>query len=245
VKAVNAAVAANVQIINISQDTTSDYKPLATAVANAVAKGILVVAAAGNAGTGGHLGTTYPAAYPGVLAVGASDRNNERADFSQAGTFVDVAAPGVDMVSTVPGGGQCVDNGTSFSTPYVVAVAALIKAGHPTWTAQQISTRIEQTAQRTSLGRNDFVGWGVVDPVRAVADSSKPAAAPTPDKGLAKSSSRVVPAALTLGESRQAHDRRIATYVVGAGLVVIVVVIGGAIGMRDLRRKSARNEAGL
>jgi membrane-anchored mycosin MYCP len=244
VQAVNAAVAARVQIINISQDTASNYPPLATAIRGAVDAGILVVASAGNDGTGGRPGTTYPAAYPGVLAVGASDRNNERADFSQAGTFVDIAAPGVDMVSTVPGGGQCVDDGTSFSAPYVAAVAALIEASHPKWTAQQVIARIEQTAQRTSLGRNDFVGWGVVDPVRAVTDGSGPVDSPTPDQGLAKSGSRVVPAALTLGESRQAHDRRVATYVLGTGLMLVVVVAGGAVAVRDLRRRpgsGARN----
>ena len=244
-RAVDAAVTAQVQIINISQDIGSkDDSLLAHAVARAVDKGILVVAAAGNQGSGGRPGTVYPAAYPHVLAVGASDRNNERADFSQAGGFVGVAAPGVDMVSTVPGGGQCVDSGTSFSTPYVVGVAALIKSAHKNWTADQITTRIEQTAQRTSLGRNDFVGWGVVDPVRAVSDNATPADTPTPDKGLAKSGSQVVPAALTFGESRQAHDRRIATYVVGSGLLVVVVVAGGAVAMRDLRRKpgsGARN----
>jgi type VII secretion-associated serine protease mycosin len=240
VQAVDAAISAHVQIINISEDTTSDYPPLRAAVARAVARNILVVASAGNEGAGGHLGTTYPAAYPGVLAVGASDRNNERADFSQAGTFVDVAAPGVDMVSTVPGGGQCVDQGTSFSAPYAAGVAALIKARHPRWGPAQITARIEQTAQRTSLGRNDFVGWGVVDPVRAVNDDSPPEPAATPDKGLTRSSSHVVPAAVTFGESRQAHDRRIATYVLGAGLLMVVVVSGGSIALRDVRRRTAR-----
>ncbi|WP_225846549.1 type VII secretion-associated serine protease mycosin [Streptomyces sp. HPF1205] len=243
VAAVNAAVHAHVQIINISEDTKSDYGPLRAAIAGAVSHGILVVASAGNDGAGGRLGTTYPAAYPGVLAVGASDRNNERADFSQAGTFVDIAAPGVDMVSTVPGGGQCVDQGTSFSAPYVAGVAALIKAKHPRWTPAQITARIEQTAQRTALGRNDFVGWGVIDPVRAVNDDSPPESSPTPDKGLARSSSHVIPAAVSFGESRRAHDRRVATYVLGAALLTIVVVSGGSVALRDLRRRPGREAA--
>jgi len=243
--AVNTAVSAGVQIINISEDTKSDYPPLAQAVRNAVQHGILVVASAGNDGAGGKRATTYPAAYPGVLAVGASDRNNERADFSQAGPFVDIAAPGVDMVSTVPHGGQCVDQGTSFSAPYVAGVAALIKAEHPKWTPAQITARIEQTAQRTSLGRNDFVGWGVVDPVRAVNDNSPVEDAATPDKGLARSSGHVIPAALTFGESRRAHDRRIATYVLGVAVLALAVVSGGAIAMRDLRRRYGRQARGL
>ena len=120
---------------------------LARAVASAVSHNIVVVAAAGNEGLSLP---TYPAALPGVLGVGASDRDDERdSDFSETGASVDVAAPGVDIVSTVPGGGQCVDSGTSFSAPYAAAVAALLKQVHPHWTAAQIIARIEQTAQRT------------------------------------------------------------------------------------------------
>ena len=54
------------------------------------------------------------------------------------------------MISTVPGGGHCADNGTSFSAPYVAGVAALIKAKHPDWTPRQIVAQIEQTADARS-----------------------------------------------------------------------------------------------
>nr|WP_236060136.1 type VII secretion-associated serine protease mycosin [Actinacidiphila acididurans] len=238
VRGIDKAVTAGAQIINISEDTPKDDSDLRQAVEHALAQHVLIIAASGNEGTGGTVHTTYPAAYPGVLAVGASDRNNERADFSQAGPFVGVAAPGVDMVSTVPGGGQCVDQGTSFSAPYVAGVAALIKSRYPKWGPEQIIARIEQTAQRTSLGRTNFVGWGVVDPVRAVNDDSPGVTQATPDKGLARSSGHVIPAALTFGESRRAHDRRIATYVLGAGLLAVLVVAGGAVALRDLRRRT-------
>ncbi|MFD0328767.1 S8 family serine peptidase [Streptacidiphilus monticola] len=116
-----------------------------------------------------------------MLGVGASDRNDERAEsFSESGTSVGVAAPGVDIVSTVPKRGQCVDSGTSFAAPYVAGVAALLKQMYPHWTPAQIIARIEQTAQRTDPGRNDQIGWGVVDPVAAVSDTSAPEDAPTP-----------------------------------------------------------------
>lgn len=118
--AIGKAVAAGADIINISQDTARpvpEDSRLAQAVREARRKNIVVVASAGNDGIDGRLKKTYPAAYDGVLAVAASDRNNERAAFSQSGDFIGVAAPGVDMVSTVPKGGQCVDNGTSFSAP--------------------------------------------------------------------------------------------------------------------------------
>ncbi|WP_322726237.1 type VII secretion-associated serine protease mycosin, partial [Streptomyces spongiae] len=172
--AIRAAVAKGAKIINISSDTANkqDNAGLAGAVADAVNSGALVVAAAGNDGADGNQADTYPASYPGVLAVAASDRNDERAFFSQAGDFVDVAAPGVGMVSTVPKSGQCTADGTSFAAPYVAGVAALLKQKHPTWKADQIATRIEETAQRPGRGPNPFIGWGVVDPVAALSDDS-------------------------------------------------------------------------
>src|SRR5439155_5312428 len=101
-QAIRAAIAARADIINISSDTANKRtdSTLESAVTAAVNSGALVVAAAGNDGADGKSANTYPAAYPGVLAVAASDRNDERAYFSQAGDFVDVAAPGLDMVST-------------------------------------------------------------------------------------------------------------------------------------------------
>ncbi|MFD0382503.1 type VII secretion-associated serine protease mycosin [Streptomyces stramineus] len=180
---INLAVAAGARVINISQDTAKPLLPdsdLELAVKDALAKDIVVVASAGNDGVDGNVKQTYPAAYKGVLAVGASDRNNERAVFSQPGEFVGVAAPGVEMVSTVPFGGQCVDNGTSFSAPYVAGVAALIRAKHPDWKQHQVVAQIEQTAERATNGHDRYIGWGVVDPVRALTEDSGPSTASPP-----------------------------------------------------------------
>ncbi|MGW7005470.1 type VII secretion-associated serine protease mycosin [Streptomyces sp. NPDC054933] len=238
--AIRKSVAAGAKVINISQDTTGVLGPdsqLAQAVQYALDQDVVVVAAAGNNGSGGQQHTTYPAALKGVLAVGASDRNNERADFSQSGPFVGVAAPGVDMVSTVPIGGQCVDNGTSFSAPYVAAVAALIRAKHHDWREQQVVAQIEQTAERVDPGHNNFIGWGVVDPVRALTDDAKPIDQPVPDKGLAKSGARVQPAALTLGETPQQRAERTATYALGSAALLVAVIAGGAVVVRDARRR--------
>lgn len=185
--AIRHAVAKGADVVNISQDTTKPLaatSELAEAVREALAQGVVVVASAGNDGLDGKTKDTYPAAFEGVLAVASSDRNNERAAFSQPGDFVGVAAPGVDIVSTVPGGGQCTDSGTSFSAPFVAGVAVLLKEKYPDWTPAQIVTRIEQTAERSVNGHDDFVGWGVVDPVRAVqeADSGRPPSSPTPTR---------------------------------------------------------------
>ncbi|MDF6045245.1 type VII secretion-associated serine protease mycosin [Streptomyces sp. JH14] len=237
--AIDHAIAAGARVINISQDTTKALTPASTlgrAVARALDKDIVVVASAGNDGTDGRLKKTYPAAFDGVLAVGSSDRNNERAPFSQAGTFVGVAAPGVDIVSTVPGNGQCADNGTSFSAPYVSGVAALMRAKYPEWTAPQIVARIEQTAERSVTGHDDFVGWGVVDPVRALSGDDTPQDAPHPDPAPPRAQAPE-PAHLSMSETAQQRSERYATYALALAAVLIAVVAGTATVARDLRHR--------
>ncbi|MFJ8077995.1 type VII secretion-associated serine protease mycosin [Streptomyces sp. NPDC096176] len=240
--AIDHAIAKGADVINISQDTT---KPLGLdsvlnrAVQRAIKAGTVVVASAGNDGMDGKLKNTYPAAFPGVLAVASSDRNNERAVFSQAGEFVGVAAPGVDVVSTVPGNGQCIDNGTSFSAPYVAGVAALLKAKHPKWTPAEIITEIEQTATRSINGHDNFVGWGVIDPVRALSGDDKPQPAPRPDPGPAKPPAPE-PAHLAMTETVQERNARYATYAVGICVVLVAVIAGTATVIRDTTQKRAR-----
>lgn len=243
--AIGDAVADGAKIINISSDTQNkqDDDTLRGAVERAVSKGALIIAAAGNDGADGKFAKTYPAAYDGVLAVAASDRNDERAPFSQAGDFVDVAAPGVSMVSTVPLGGQCTADGTSFAAPYVAGVAALLKQKYPEWNAAQIATRIEETAQRPGREANPFIGWGVVDPVAALTDESEPGESPEPDPPVAAGGgSAVVPMAVTMGESEAERERRVAIYVLGTGLALALVVAGSGVAVRDWRNR--RDAAG-
>ncbi|MGW2486478.1 type VII secretion-associated serine protease mycosin [Streptomyces sp. NPDC001606] len=244
-QAITYAVSRGADVINISQDTTkplSNTSALAQAVHRAIARKVVVVASAGNDGVDGRPKNTYPAAFPGVLAVAASDRNNERAPFSQAGTFVGVAAPGVDIASTVPGGGQCTDDGTSFSAPFVAGVAALLKEKHPDWTTAQIVTRIEQTAERSVNGHDNFVGWGVVDPVRAVqdSDSGDPPSSPTPDPGPSKAPEPDV-APFSLAETPQERNQRYAVYALGVTAVLVAVIAGTAVVARDLRRRHRKD----
>lgn len=241
-EAIDHAIAKRANVINISQDTTqplSADSDLAKAVARALQKEIVVVASAGNNGLDGKLKNTYPAAFPGVLAVGASDRNNERAPFSQAGEFLGVAAPGVDVVSTVPGGGQCVDNGTSFSAPYVAGVAALLRAKYPKWSAQEIVAQIEQTAERSVNGRDNYVGWGVIDPVRAMDGEAGPIKSPSPDPAPPKPPAPE-PAFVAMSETPEERDERLATYALGVVVILVSVVAGTATVIRDARRRRSR-----
>ncbi|MER6447140.1 type VII secretion-associated serine protease mycosin [Streptomyces venezuelae] len=241
-QAIDHAVAKGAQVINISQDTdaqlTADSE-LGKSVQKALAANIVVVASAGNDGMSGQKRKTYPAAFPGVLAVGASDRNNERAQFSQPGDFIGVAAPGVDMVSTVPGFGQCIDNGTSFSAPYVAGVAALLRAKHADWSAQQIVWQIQNTAERAVNGRDDWVGWGVIDPVRALSHDQQAPTAPVPDPGPPPAAAPEA-APMRLTETAQEREERYGTYALGIGAVLIAVIAGTATVVRDSRRRGRR-----
>ncbi|MER7375851.1 type VII secretion-associated serine protease mycosin [Streptomyces lanatus] len=238
-QAIAAAVADNADIINISSDTTNreDNDELRDAIKAAVNSGALIIAAAGNEGADGKQANTYPASYDGVLAVAASDRNDERAPFSQSGKFVDVAAPGVSMVSTVPIDGQCTADGTSFAAPYIAGVAALLMDKYPDWDANQIATRIEETAQRPGREPNPFIGWGVVDPVAALSEESTPGESPEPDPPVAAGAGGVIPMAVTMGESEAERERRVAIYVLGTGLALALVVAGSGVAVRDWRSR--------
>ena len=237
--AIDYAIQAKADVINISQDTANAVEPdptLKAAVDAALAQEIVIVASAGNDGLGGKVKRTYPASYEGVLAVAASDRNNERAPFSQAGEFVGVAAPGVDMISTVPGGGHCSDSGTSFSAPYVAGVAALIKAKHSDWTQRRIVAQIQQTAERSVAGHDRLVGWGVVDPVRALTEDDHPIESPVANEGVTRAEAPT-PAELHLGETAEERTARLSTYAVVGAVVVVAVLSGAAVAWRDGRRR--------
>ncbi|MGC0414692.1 type VII secretion-associated serine protease mycosin [Embleya sp. AB8] len=238
-QAIDFAVAAGASVINISQDTVGGQAPgakLRDSVQRAIAKQVVVVAAAGNSGDKDNL-DSWPAAYPGVLGVGASDRNNERAPFSQNKPYVGVMAPGVDMWSTVPKGGHCRSDGTSFAAPYVAGVAALIRAAHPTYTAAQVITLIEQTAQRAAPGHVDGVGWGVIDPLRAVASSTVPGSTPMPDPKIDRSTELVNVSPLAHGPTRADRDRRQASVILFLAIGLTILVICTAVVLRDARKR--------
>lgn len=243
--AIDHAVAAGASVINISQDTVGGREPgtrLRDAIRRALAGQVVVVAAVGNSGDTDNL-DSWPAKYPGVLGVGASDRNNERAPFSQNKPYVGVLAPGVDVWSTVPDGGHCRGDGTSFATPYVAGVAALIRSAHPDYTAAQVVTLIEQTAQRGTAGRVDGVGWGVVDPLRALDSTVVPASSPVPDPRVDRSTELVDVAPLAHGPTRADRDRRQASVLLVPAVGLTIVVVCAATVIRDARgrRTSGRS----
>ncbi|HEV7526603.1 MAG TPA: S8 family serine peptidase, partial [Acidimicrobiia bacterium] len=154
------------KVINLSLGGTFDDPLLSDAVQNAVAANVLVVAAAGNdsAETVG-----FPAAYPGVVAVSATNNSGALTSFSSYGWRVDVAAPGLNITSTALGSKYATESGTSFSSPIVAGVGALLRSLHPTWTQTQVADRIRATARDVGLpGVDAAFGHGIVDPLAAL-----------------------------------------------------------------------------
>lgn len=147
-----------------------------TAVSYAQSHDVVVVAAAGNDGdpNGAHAGNwSWPAAYTWPIAVGATTASSTHSSFSTSAPYVDVAAPGSSIYSTyltTVNGGYAYMSGTSMATPYVTALAALLRGAHPSDTAAQIRARITSTA--TDLGPPgpdpDF-GAGLINPSAATA----------------------------------------------------------------------------
>ena len=158
------------KIINLSLGGAPSSPTLCQAATYATAAGALVVAATGN--TGGPV--LYPAACDHVLAVAATDRADQRADFSNLGPQVDLAAPGVDIYSTwyqsgLQASGYFTKSGTSMATPQVAGVAALVWSRWPTWTPDQVAQRLLDTAlDLGEPGWDVYSGWGRLDAANAV-----------------------------------------------------------------------------
>ncbi|PTX58869.1 thermitase [Melghirimyces profundicolus] len=143
------AADAGAEVINLSLGATKGSQTLQDAVEYAHSMGALVVAAAGNEGVSTP---SYPAFYGETLSVAATDSEDRKADFTNYGKWVEVAAPGVDILSTVPGGGIQTMSGTSMATPHVAGLAGLLASRGRN--ASQIRTAIEETAE-------DISGTGV------------------------------------------------------------------------------------
>jgi len=112
---------------------------------------------------------TYPAGYQSVIAVGATDAHDEIASFSTTGNHMSVCAPGVEIYSTMPGGGYAYLSGTSMSCPFVAGAAALILSQNLGMSPEEVKTQLEETAvDLGSTGFDSTYGYGRVDLAAAV-----------------------------------------------------------------------------
>ncbi|HEY5998170.1 MAG TPA: S8 family serine peptidase, partial [bacterium] len=165
-------------VVNMSLGGSVDSITLHDAVRYVYGSKIpMVVAMMNNASSA----PAYPAAYPEVIAVGATDCTDGRASFSNVGSHIDLVAPGVDILSTLPNGAYERWNGTSMATPHVTGVVGLMRSLNPTYSPAQIRSILKATADdqvgdpaQDTPGWDQYFGSGRLNAaaaVRAVADA--------------------------------------------------------------------------
>lgn len=150
---------------------------LKTAIEEAAKSGILFVAAAGNDSNNNDANPSYPASYEvdNVLSVAALDNRGALASFSNYGAkTVHVAAPGVNIVSTVPGGGYDSYSGTSMATPHVSGIAALLLANNPNLSYRELKRSIISSARPLYTLRNRVASTGIADAYYALTGLTPP-----------------------------------------------------------------------
>jgi subtilisin family serine protease len=185
-------------------------------VAAAATKGMVLVAASGNAGPKSP--PLYPAANPNVIAVSATDANDKLFAASNRGAHIAIAAPGVDIFLPAPEGKYQMTSGTSFSAAYVSGLAALVLERNPALKPEELRTILTKTARDLGApGRDDLFGAGEADAYAAVsavpAGSVPVAAAPkspeAPTEPQKVSIEQALPAtrALNQPEAAMASDK--------------------------------------
>ncbi|MBI5264660.1 MAG: S8 family serine peptidase [Bradyrhizobium sp.] len=181
-KALNYAAEHGAQIVNMSFAGPKD-PVIERAIAATAARGLVLVAAAGNAGAKSP--PLYPAANPNVIAVSATDAQDKLFAASNRGNYIAIAAPGVDIFLPAPDGKYQMTSGTSFSAAYISGIAALLLERSFALTPEQLRAALTRTARDLGApGRDDQFGAGAADAYAAVmavpTDASTPiAAAPT------------------------------------------------------------------
>ncbi len=158
-------------VLNMSLGGIGYSQVTKDAVDAAIAAKVVVVVAMGNSAKRGN--THYPSAFPGVIAVGATNGLDQKSSFSTSGRHISVAAPGEDIWSSVPRAlnpnGYDNYSGTSMATPHVTGAAALVLAVHPDFTPAQVKAQLEATA--TDLGPagwDELYGAGLINVAKAV-----------------------------------------------------------------------------
>lgn len=224
------------EVINLSLVLYQDDPRVRSAIAFALTKGVVVVAAVGNQHEDGRPDPVpYPAAYDGVIGVGAVAEDGSRVAESQVGPYVDLVAPGGAVVGASRLSGHALWSGTSFAAPFVSATAALVRAYRPQLTGEQVAERLLATAGPATGGAAAF-GRGTVDPYRAVTDelaTGSPAAPPPVADDIPTEQERA-------RADEAAADRRVGIALGLGGVALAAAVLLGAVTLRRGRRRGWR-----
>ncbi|MFJ2820935.1 type VII secretion-associated serine protease mycosin [Streptomyces toxytricini] len=248
IEAIRYAADTDAKILNISMGNLFESVELADAVKYAIGKGKLIFAAVGNDGASLN-DVRYPAATPGVVGVGAVDPDGSATKESHHHAYVDMTAPGVDIISGCRGGsGLCKANGTSHATALASASAALLWSAHPDWTSNQVLRVLLNTAGKADDGkeRNDYLGYGIVRPKVALPTPGDPGPAdvfPLPDLAAADAKNSPAPSTTAKApESAAPQAEAKADGVSGTTWVALglgaCVLVGGAVTAVVVRRRN-------
>jgi type VII secretion-associated serine protease mycosin len=216
--AVDEAVKRGAKIISISQRTTAEKAY--DAVQRAIKANVIVVAGVGNRPREEFIGD--PAAWPGVVAVGATGKDGKVADVSVRGKALVLTAPGVEIVSTgVRGTGYRSGTGTSDSTAIVSGAAALVWSKYPNLKSTEVVQHLTATASdKGTPGRDEEYGWGEVNPVKALSTTPQLASA-SPSESAFKIPPRVSPKA-------EGSTSNTGLFIaIGVGVLVLAAIVGG------------------
>jgi hypothetical protein len=232
------ATSQHVGVINLSIGNPQDLGPdVSSAIAQAVAANIVVVAASGNQDNG-STDVQYPAAYPGVVAVGASDQSGQVWSQSSYGPRLTLVAPGVQIYRDNNFGQQGTSSGTSEATAYVSATAALIRSKHTDWSAGQVIRDLISTADpgsgQTAGKHSDQYGYGIVDPLKALqasapSDTSNPllgsSTGTTPSAGASAGSDSNSNSAAPTAAPASSNTGLIIAIIVGVVVIVALILL--------------------
>ncbi|MEF3304654.1 S8 family peptidase [Paenibacillus sp. GYB003] len=159
------------KVINMSLGNYAESQFLHDAIRYAYERDVVLIAASGNDNTERP---GYPAAYPEVFAVAATDSNKEKASFSNYGDYIDVAAPGVNIASTYPDNHYAALSGTSMASPHVTALAALIRSVNPLLKNTEVMDIMRKTAvDLGDKGKDKYFGYGQIDVVSALSQAAQ------------------------------------------------------------------------
>jgi Subtilase family len=221
------------------------------AVHYALSKNVLLVAPAGDDGQGSGI-VNYPAAYPGVIAVGAIGRAGQLAVFSSRRSYTSLTAPGVDLVTPTPSGGYGYFSSTSTASGMVAGLAALILAKFPDLSVAQVTRALIESTASAAGGAvlppvparsDDGAGYGTADAVRALQMAALINAAAQPRRPVAAPSRTARPAPRAVTVTHQASAGTVAGSVlrdaVAAVAALIVLVVAALIVVRSRRGRRA------
>jgi type VII secretion-associated serine protease mycosin len=216
------------RVISMSFAATQSVPGLQSAITEALASDVVLVAGAGNRPEATQVG--YPAAYPGVIAAAGVDQNGNHADVSVTGPEVVLSAPAVDIVAPHANGQYLSAFGTSDATAIIAGVAALVRSKYPRLSAAEVVHRLTATAtDKGPPGRDDQYGYGIVNPVAALT-------ADVPPLQQSPTATPSHPSAATTDTAAPASKAPVAVI----SIVIVLLVAAAAIGLVIARTRTRR-----